>query len=55
MSKRKRVHSYFGFNKKFQGIGFMISSDGHVIYDYDFYDISFKLLWFSGWIMIYKK
>ncbi len=50
-----KINYQYWFDKKIQGFGLMISINGHALCDKDFYFIQFKFLWFSSWLMIYKK
>jgi hypothetical protein len=45
----------YWFDKKIQGFGILISINGRAIIERDFYCIEFKFLWFSAWLIIYKK
>ena len=50
---RKTAH-FIGFTQKFQGLGFMISTDNPYV-GTDYITIELKLFWFKAWLIKYNQ
>jgi hypothetical protein len=51
----KTYYSYFGFSKKFQGLGLGISFDEPYAMRKPWFTVEFIFLWFKCWFTKYKN
>lgn len=52
--KKQKIRYYYGFQKRFQGLGIMLSWDEpYSIIEYWSFEI--KFLWFKAWITVDKR